>query len=314
MAKTHEFPEDRVHFTWAKDPEPVLTIQSEDTVLFKTQEVADNQFNKNSTSEDIAGLDLGRVYLLAGPVEVEGAEPGDALEVEIVDSKPGGWGWTAILPALGLLPEDFPNAYLKTFDLSNGEFIHFNERIKIPITPFLGTMGVSPKEAHGQAIMPPGIFGGNLDPRQLTVSTKLYLPVQVSGALFSCGDAHAAQGDGEVCVSAFECPMTATLKFRLIKGKRISAPQFLTKGALTPKVNHKGFYKTTGVVPGLMKCAQDAVRAMVNHLSESYGMEAKDAYLLSKLCVDLKISEIIDAEQYVVSAVLPLAVFDEETK
>ncbi|MDN7244577.1 acetamidase/formamidase family protein [Planococcus shenhongbingii] len=314
MAKTHEFPEDRLHFTWAKDPEPVLTIQSEDTVVFKTREVADNQFNKNSTTEDIAGLDWGRVYPLAGPVAVEGAEPGDALEVEIVDLKPGDWGWTAILPGLGLLPEDFPNAYLRTFDLSDGEFIHFNERIKIPITPFLGTMGVSPKDAHGQAIMPPGIFGGNLATRQLTVGTKLYLPVQVSGALFSCGDAHAAQGDGEVCVSALECPMTATLKFRLIKGKRILAPQFLTKGALTPKVNHKGFYGTTGVGPDLMKCAQDAVRAMVDHLSESYGMEAKDAYLLSSLCVDLKISEIVDAGQYVVSAVLPLAVFDEETK
>lgn len=312
MATTHEFPEERVHFTWAKDSEPVLAIESGDTVVFKTREVADNQFNKDSTTEDIAGLDWGRVYPLAGPVAVKGAEPGDTLEVEIVDLKPGDWGWTAILPGLGLLPEEFPDAYLRTFDLSDGEYIHFSDRIKIPITPFLGTMGVSPKDASGQAIMPPGKFGGNLDTRQLTIGTKLYLPVQVAGALFSCGDAHAAQGDGEVCVSALECPMTATLRFRLIKGMDIPAPQFLTQGALTPKVDSKGFYGTTGIGPDLMGCAQDAIRAMVDYVSLDYGLEPKDAYLLSSLCVDLKISEIVDAGQYVVSAVLPLAVFGKE--
>ena len=150
-----------------------------------------------------------------------------------------------------------------------------------------------------------------MDVRQLTIGTKLYLPVQVAGALFSCGDAHAAQGDGEVCVSALECPMTATLKFNLIKGKTIPSPQFLTSGELTPKVNHKGFFGTTGVGPDLMKASQDALRAMVDHISTTYEMEPKDAYLLSSLCVDLKISEIVDAGQYIVSAVLPLAVFED---
>ncbi|PPA70440.1 acetamidase/formamidase family protein [Jeotgalibacillus proteolyticus] len=311
MPKTYHFPEDQVHYAWAKDPEPVMTIQSGDTVVYSTREVADNQFSIESKTEDIANLDWDRVYPLAGPVAIEGAEPGDTLEVEIVDLKTGSWGWAAILPGLGLLPDDFPDAYLRTFDLSDGEFIHFSDRIKVPIEPFLGTMGVSPVDASGQAIMPPGSFGGNMDTRQLTIGTKLYLPVQVKGALFSCGDAHAAQGDGEVCVTALECPMHATLKFRVIKGKSIPAPQFQTQGELTPKVNHKGFYGTTGVGPDLFKASQDAIKAMVVHLSEEYGLEPKDAYILSSLCVDLKISEIVDAGEYVVSAVFPLGVVVE---
>ncbi|ANU13923.1 Acetamidase [Planococcus halocryophilus Or1] len=311
MTNRHKFPEDRVHYTWDKNPQPVLTIDSGDQVDFSTREVADNQFTKNSTTKDIDTLDWAKVYPLAGPVEIREAEPGDTLEVEIVELEPGDWGWMAILPGLGLLPEEFPDAYLRTFDLSDGQFIHFNETIKVPIAPFLGTMGVGPENADGQTIMPPGTFGGNMDTRHLTVGTKLYLPVQVPGAMFSCGDAHAAQGDGEVCVTALECPMQASLKFRLIKGKSIPAPQFQTAGALTPKVDHRGFYGTTGVGPDLMEASRDAIRAMVDHISSNYGLEPKDAYLLSSVCVDLKISEIVDAGQYIVSALLPLAVFQE---
>lgn len=312
LSKTHTFPEDRVHYTWEKDPQPVLTIDSGDQVNFFTREVADDQFDENSTTKDIETLDWARVYPLAGPVEIRGAQPGDTLEVEMVDLVTGSWGWMSILPGLGLLPDEFPDAYLRIFDLSDGEFIHFTDIIKVPITPFLGTMGVGPEKAEGQVIMPPGTFGGNMDTRHLTVGTKLYLPVQVAGAMFSCGDAHAAQGDGEVCVSAVECSAHASLKFRLIKGKTIPAPQFQTAGALTPKVDHKGFYGTTGVGPDLMEASRDAIRAMVEHISSTYALDPKDAYLLSSACVDLKISEIVDAGQYIVSALLPLAVFHEQ--
>ena len=309
MPKTHYFPKDRVHYTWNRQHEPVLHIHSGDTVVYETREVADNQLGPESTTADLASLDWQRVYPLAGPVAIEGAEPGDTLAIDILKLHPLGWGWTAILPDLGLLSEDFPEAYLRIFDLSNGEFIYFREDIAVPITPFLGTMGVCPEQASGEAIMPPGSFGGNMDTRQLGEGSTLFLPVQVSGANFSCGDAHAAQGDGEVCVSAVECPMHAALRFRLIKGKRIPSPQFQTAGALTPKVDHKGFYGTTGVGPDLMQAAKDAVRAMVAHIAENYALTPQDAYVLSSLCVDLKISEIVDAGQYIVSALLPLAVF-----
>jgi len=309
MAKTHYFPKDKVHYVWDTENEPVISIQSGDTVIFETRDVSDGQFDPNSITADIANLNWEKVYPLAGPVFIEGAEPGDTLAIDILHLNPLGWGWTAVLPGLGLLAEDFPDAYLRTFDLSDGKYIHFREDIKVPIEPFFGTMGVCPEDAENQAIMPPGVFGGNLDTRQLTAGTTLYLPVQAAGALFSCGDAHAAQGDGEVCVTGLECPMYASLRFRLIKDHTIPAPQFETSGALTPKVNHAGFYGTTGVGPDLMEASKDALRAMVKHVAQRYEMSPEDAYLLASLCVDLKISEIVDAGQYVISAVLPLAVF-----
>ena len=126
-------------------------------------------------------------------------------------------------PGEGLLPDDFEEPFLKIFDLSNGDLVFFRKDIAIPIEPFLGTMGVCPSGARMRLIMPPGIFGGNIDTRQLTRGATLFLPVQVPGALFSCGDGHAAQGDGEVCVTAVETSMVATLRFVLDKGRSIPA-------------------------------------------------------------------------------------------
>jgi acetamidase/formamidase len=310
MAKTHYFPSDQVHFTWDTGNEPVLTVDSGDTVVVHTRDVSDDQIGPDSTVDVIAGLDWDRVYPLAGPIAVQGAEPGDTLAVEILDLHTQGWGWTAILPGLGLLPDDFPDPYLRVFDLSDGYLIHFREDIHIPIEPFLGTMGVCPEGASAQPVMPPGRFGGNMDTRQLTAGTTLYLPVHVPGALFSCGDAHAAQGDGEVCVTGLESPMYGALRFTLVKDRTIPAAQFQTAGPLTPGMADSAWYGTTGVGPDLYVNAQEAVRAMVAHLTREYDLSPEDAYLLCSLCVDLKISEIVDAGQYIVSALLPLDVFD----
>jgi acetamidase/formamidase len=288
----------------------VLEVQDGDTVVFETRDVSDNQIGPDSTTDVVGGLNWDRVYPLAGPVAVQGAEPGDTLAVEILDLHTRGWGWTAILPGLGLLPDDFPDPYLRVFDFPDGDVIQFAENVRIPITPFFGTMGVCPAGASAQPVMPPGRFGGNMDTRQLTKGTTLFLPVEVPGALFSCGDAHAAQGDGEVCVTGVESPMYGTLRFTLQKGRSIPAPQYqVPPGPLTRMVDHAGWYGTTGVGGDLYKGAQDAIRAMVAHINENYGLSREDAYLLSSLCVDLKISEIVDAGQYIVSAVLPQAVF-----
>lgn len=310
QGRVHYFPLDRVHFTWDADNEPVLTVASGDTVVVQTRDVSDNQITPESTADAIASLDWDRVYPLAGPIAVEGARPGDTLGVEIVDLHPQGWGWTAIIPGFGLLPDDFPDAYLKIFDLTRGEVTYLRDDIAIPIAPFLGTMGVCPAGASQQAVMPPGPFGGNLDTRQLVRGTTLYLPVQVEGALFSCGDAHAAQGDGEVCVTGIESPMYAALRFTLHEDRSIPAPQYRTApGPLTPAVDTGGFYGTTGVGPDLYVAAQEAVRSMIDYLGEAYDVSREDAYVLSSLSVDLKISEVVDAGQYVVSAVLPLGIF-----
>jgi acetamidase/formamidase len=305
----HEFPSDRVHFTWDVDNEPVLTVQSGDSVSLESRDVSDNQLSATSTAADIETLDWDRVYPLAGPIAVASAEPGDTLAVEIVDLRTKDWGWTAIIPGFGLLPDDFASAYLRVFDLTNGDYAYIRDDVAIPIEPFFGTMGVCPSGAKEQAIMPPGPFGGNMDTRQLVQGTTLYLPVQVEGALFSCGDAHAAQGDGEVCVTGIETPIGATLRFTLEKGRRIPAPQYHVTGPLTPRANQGEWYGTTGVGPDLYAAAQDAIRAMIEHVSGRSGLSREDAYVLASLCVDLKISEIVDAGQYVVSALLPLNVF-----
>ena len=313
MPRTHYLPDDeQVHFTWDTGHEPVLGIDSGDTVVVWTRDVSDNQIGPDSDTSAIARLDWDRVYPLAGPIAVSGAEPGDTLAVEILDIRTQGWGWTAILPGLGLLAEEFPDAYLRIFDISEADVASFREDVQVPLAPFFGTMGVCPAGASAQPVMPPGTFGGNLDTRQLVRGATLYLPVQVEGALFSCGDAHGCQGDGEVCVTGLEAPMYAGLRFTLEKSppaRSIPSPQYRTPAPLTPLVDVAPFYGTTGVGGDLYVAAQEAVRAMIDHITGVSGLSPEDAYLLASLCVDLKISEIVDAGQWVVSALLPEAVF-----
>jgi acetamidase/formamidase len=169
--------------------------------------------------------------------------------------------------------------------------------------------GLLPEEAT-DPVMPPGRFGGNMDIRHLTQGATLFLPVLVDGALFSCGDPHAAQGDGEVCVSAIEAPMRARLRFAVRKGLSIPAPQFSVARPLTSKYDRRGYYATTGVEPDLMEAARAATRAMLDHLVRSYRLSRQEAYILCSVAVDLKISEVVDAPNWIVSAYLPLAIFD----
>ena len=309
MPKTHHLPDERVHFAWDVGHEPVLAIDSGDTVVVWTRDVSDNQIGPDSDTSVIANLDWDRVYPLAGPIAVNGAQPGDTLAVEILDIHTQGWGWSAILPGLGLLADDFPDAYLKIFDLSHGDVVYMREDIAIPLTPFFGTMGVCPAGASAVPVMPPGTFGGNMDTRQLVAGSTLFLPVHVENALFSVGDAHGCQGDGEVCVTGLESPMFASLRFTLEKGRSLPSPQYRTPAPLTPRVDTAPFYGTTGVGPDLFVCAQNSIRAMVDHISTTYDLSRQDAYVLCSLCVDVKISEVVDAGQYVVSALLPEAVF-----
>jgi acetamidase/formamidase len=304
----HTVPEDQVHYLWDEGHEPTLRIASGDEISVRTREVSDGQITPDSTVDVLGSLDMDRLYPLAGPIYVEGAEPEDTLVVEMLSIETQGWGWTAILPGLGLLPDEFPNPYLRIFDLT-GDTTPLDDVANIPVEPFFGTMGVCPAGASAQPVMPPGTFGGNMDTRQLVQGSTLYLPVRVEGALFSCGDAHGAQGDGEVCVTGIEAPMAGTFRITVEKDRSIPAPQWSAPGPLTPRVDAGGFYATTGVGPDLYAASQDALRAMLDHLVVTQPLSREDAYVLASLCVDLKISEIVDAGEYIVSAVLPLAVF-----
>src|SRR3954451_18952904 len=144
MAETHYFPSDQVHFTWDAGNAPVLTVETGDTVVVHTRDVSDDQIGPDSTVDVIAGLNWDRVYPLAGPIAIDGAEPGDTLAIEVLDLHTQGWGWTAILPGVGLLPEGSPDACLRIFDLPAGDVTYLGEKVAIPIEPFLGTMGVCP--------------------------------------------------------------------------------------------------------------------------------------------------------------------------
>lgn len=307
--KTHYLPADDVHHRWDVDNDPTLVIDPGDTVVVWTRDISDSQVNPDADASVLSNFDWERAYPLTGPIAVSGAEPGDTLKVEILDIHTQGWGWTGVLPGFGLLPDDFPDAYLRVFDLTHGDVAYFREDIAIPLEPYFGTMGVCPADAHDANVVPPGAFGGNMDIRQLVKGSTLYLPVQVEEALFSCGDAHGAQGDGEMCGTAIEAPMFASLRFTVEKGRSIPAPQFSTPAPLTPRVDSAPFYGTTGINADLYIAAQDAVRAMIDHLAVLYDLGREDAYLLTSLGVDLKISEIVDGGQYIVSALLPEAIF-----
>src|SRR5262249_35450785 len=175
MARTHELPADRVHYTWDARNEPAVEIESGDSVVLSTRDVSDNQITAGSDATAIGAVDWDRVYPLGGPIAVADAEPGDTLAVELDDRQPGIWGWTATTPGLGLLADDFADAYPRVFALTGGDTTPFRDDIAIPIEPFLGTMGVCPAGAAQQAVMPPGRFGGNLDTRQLVRGSTLYL-------------------------------------------------------------------------------------------------------------------------------------------
>jgi acetamidase/formamidase len=309
MPRTHYLSDENVHYKWDTGNDPLLIVDSGDTVIVWTRDISDNQVGRDSDASALAVFDWDRTYPLTGPIGVHGAEPGDTLQIEVLDVHTQGWGWTGVIPGFGLLPEEFADGYLKVYDLSDGDVAHFREDISIPLAPYFGTMGVCPAGASAQSIVPPGSFGGNMDIRQTVRGSTLYLPVQVEHALFSCGDAHGAQGDGEVCGTAIEAPMFAALRFKLQKGRSIPAPQYRTPAPLTPRVDSAPFFATTGVGGDLYVAAQDAVRAMIDHLGSGYDLSPEDAYLLCSVAVDLKISEVVDGGQYIVSALLPEAIF-----
>lgn len=217
---------------------------------------------------------------------------------------PGDFGFTSFRPDRGLLPEDFRYDYLKLWDIgaTHAELL---PGIRVPLAPFLGVMGVALPEAGRHSTIPPRKNGGNMDIKQLTAGGTLYLPVWVDGALFSCGDGHAAQGDGEVCLTAIETSMTATLRFSLVRDRHLDFPEFET----APRPLEGSHYATTGIAPDLMDATKQAVRAMIAHLVEARGLSREDAYVLCSVAVDLKISEVVDAPNRIVGAFLPLSLF-----
>lgn len=311
MPRTHHLDAGRVHYEWNNALPPRLEIEPGDTVVFDTRDASDGYYTPASTAADVAGRGPFRGHPLTGPVRVTGARPGDALLVHVVDVKPAAaWGWTHVRPGRGLLPvEDFPEPFLQIWDLSDGTHARTGRGIAVPLAPFAGVMGVALDEPGAHSTVPPRKNGGNMDIRQLTAGSTLCLPVWVDGALFSVGDAHAAQGDGEVCVTAVEIAARVTLRFDLAPGRGPREPQFRTAALPTGAGDRGPHFVTTAHGPDLHEAARGAIRAMIDHLVHERGLGRAEAYVLCSVAVDLRISEIVDAPHWIVSAFLPESVF-----
>jgi len=310
MARTHHLDAGQVHYEWNNALTPRLRIEPGDTVVFETRDAADGYYSVASTHADVLARGPFRGHPLTGPVAVAGARPGDTLVVEILEVKPRApFGWTAIRPGRGLLPEaDFPKPFLQLWDLSDGTHARMGRDIAVPLAPFPGVMGVALDEPGGHSTMPPRKNGGNMDVKQLAAGATLYLPVWVDEALFSVGDGHGAQGDGEVCVTAVEMMARVTLRFGLER-RRLPEPQFRARGPLAGPASRGPYFATTAHGPDLFASAQQAIRYMIEHLVRERGLEREEAYIVASVAVDLKISEIVDAPNWIVSAFLPESIF-----
>lgn len=303
----HVIDRTKIHHAWDNSLQPTLRIASGDVVHFDLIMAGHGQVEKGWTYAQTK-FDFDTLYNLLGPIYVEGAKPGNTLEVEVVSLVPGTWGWTVVKPTLGLLPEDFPEPFIRYYDLARGKTAQLVAGVEIPIEPFLGTMGNHPDVPDRAPPFPPHKGCGNIDTRHSKQGSSLFIPVWREGAMFSCGDPHAAQGDGEVCVAAIECDMQATLRFTL-HWRSIATPRFIVPGPLTPRVDTGGFYGTMGIHPDLMEGAKTAVRGMIELLVEEHGLSRADAYVLCSVAGDLKILEIVDAQVWNVGFTVPRAVF-----
>jgi acetamidase/formamidase len=289
-----------------------MMIAPGDTVEFRDIDATMKQLTAQSTADDIRTVDFSRVNPIAGPVYVDGAAPGDALKVTLLGFDPSGWAWTAIAPGFGLLADEFkePALNIWSYEKSFATPAVYGSFARVPLKPFCGTIGVAPAMAGAHSTIPPHSAGGNMDIRDLTVGVDLYLPVQVKGALFSIGDPHAGQGDGEVCGTAIESPMSVTAKFDLIKGANLRFPRFVTHGPVSRHLDAKGYEVTTGIGPDLMEATKNAVRGMIELLGKQHSLSAEHAYMLCSVCADMRISEVVDRPNWVVSCYLPRLVFE----
>ena len=286
---------------WSES-KPVLTIKSGDSVTVETVGTASvaalerlkvpaDQIPDSLRAITAAKLDRGPGgHINTGPIYIEGAEPGDVLELHIDKiTLPVPWAYNSFSPTSGFLKEDFQTRYAKLIPLDREKMTaHFSDSITIPLHPFFGSMGVAPPAESGRLnSAPPGTHAGNLDNRNLVAGTILYIPVHVKGALFQVGDGHAGQGDGEVDITAMETPLMGTFRFVVRKDMHLKWPR-----AETPT-----HYITMGTDEDLTLATQVAVREMIDYLSTSRGLSKEDAYVLSSIAADFEVTQLVDGKK-----------------
>ncbi len=281
---------------FAAGVKPALTVKSGDTVTIDTIVGIPDMLEELGAPSDEPLREMKEMYakvtdrgpgphFMTGPVAIEGAMPGDVLEVEILEVRlRSSYGWMMIQPGAGALPEEFPYLRKKLVPLDSKTMTaDFGNGIRLPLRPFFGNMGVAPPLGRiGSAA--PGYHAGNVDNKWLVAGTKLYIPVQVPGALFAVGDGHASQGDGEVCVTAVETNLTGVFRFTVRKDKRLR----------WPRAESPTHFITMGLDEDLDEAARHATKEMIDYLVAERGLSRDDAYMLTSAAIDLHVTQVVD--------------------
>jgi acetamidase/formamidase len=302
----HHLGPPHTHDRWNAALPPALTLASGDVLALECLDSSGGQLTPASTVADFAAMDRGKIHTITGPVYVEGARPGDVLEVRIRRVEHRGWGWTSIIPGLGALPDRFAQPHLFLWRL-DGDVTTSLAPARLPLAPFLGIMGVAPPQPGEHRTRPPGPFGGNLDVRQLTPGAVLYLPVFHAGALFSAGDGHAAQGDGEVCINGIEGPMAGEFQLVVRRDLRLAQPfAELPPAPPRPDAGHWAFIASA---PDPLEAARDVIGRAMDFLTARFGLAPELAYMLCSITLDLRLSQIVNVPQVTVTGTLAKALF-----
>ena len=314
----------------AFDPgsKPLFTVESGEEVSFDNTNADFKYITRSTTDVDLQALDLkgitdiercvGPIYV-DGPIFVRGAEPGDTLKVEVLELQTADWGWTAIFPGLGLLGDEFPGPHIKTFALSPHGAVFKEGKVKIPAAPFYGTMGVAPPESVGPChpLFPRNDMGGNFDCRYLGVGSSMYLRINVPGALFSVGDAHFSQGDGEITGIALETTMRSRIRLTVAKdheqqGLVLQSPHYDTNPELTAKmhaVQSKGEHGVLATASTRDEAVKIAVRGCIEWMVKTKGLTPVEGYMLFSIAGNLKMHHDLGLELFTVSASVPHGLF-----
>ena len=348
------------HNRWHHAIQPLVEVDPGEEVVLETRDASDCQITPHMTVDDLTGLDTKVAHPLTGPVYVKGAQPGDLLEIEYLDILPQPHGWTRNRPGSGFLRDLFTTPYLVHWDITDGWATSAQlPGVRIPNGSFMGTAGIAPSPAQleawtrreadliarggiafppdaqdavppggavaqeGLRTLPPRENCGNVDAKQLTKGSRLFIPVNVAGALYSAGDGHFAQGDSECCITAIEMGATAAVRFRIHAGEaarhNIRWPRFAHPGyfAAPEWAAPRNFIATMGMPirddgtqegEDLTLAARNALINMIELLQER-GWSREQAYIICSVAVDLRISNVVDLPNVTVSAFLPEDIF-----
>ena len=297
-AARYELCAEPTHSVWNCALRPRLVVSDGSIVELECLDASGGQVGPQTTVEDFQKIDRSRIHALTGPIAIEGARPGDVLEVKVLEVAHRGWAWTSVIPGLGLLDERFTEPYLFQWKLE-GDVSRSLGPAVVPLRPFCGVMGVAPAEAGEFRTRPPGVFGGNMDVRELSAGSTLYLPVFHPGGLFSAGDAHGAQGDGEVCINGMEMPASVSLQFHLHASQTITGP--LIESAAHPENGGAEWIVVESGVDS-MRAAQAATSRMIDLLCSRWGFAPVHAYILCSVALKLRLSQVVNRPIMTVSA------------